>query len=72
MATAGRSNWPPASKPTRRTGDLGGMVKLTNYSVTPAQAGVQHCARGADVTHIAADAAFRWIPACAGMTALEA
>lgn len=47
------------------------MVKYSNYSVIPAHAGIQHCALGADVTLIAADAAFRWIPAFAGMT-LEA
>ena len=44
------------------------MVNSTNYSVIPAQAGIQHYALGADATLIAAAAAFRWIPAFAGMT----
>jgi hypothetical protein len=37
-------------------------------NVIPAQAGIQRYALGADVSLVAADAAFRWIPAYAGMT----
>jgi len=37
--------------------------------VIPAQAGIQSFTRGsAEKTHVAADAALCWIPACAGMT----
>ena len=37
--------------------------------VMPAQAGIQSLTRGsAERTHVAADAALVWIPACAGMT----
>jgi len=45
------------------------MVSSTNFFVMPAKAGIQRYAHGADMILIAADAAIRWIPAFAGMTA---